>query len=155
MSNVSQMYVEDMRKKIGHDLLILIGSNIILENEDGHVLLQKRTNGSWGLPGGLMEIGESLEETAIREVHEETGLEVTDLKLVNTFSGPQYQFTLENKDQIYVVTSLYKVISYKGSMNLESDETLDLKYFPYDSLPENMEDEYIDYIKYYLANFVQ
>ncbi|OFI50353.1 NUDIX hydrolase [Floricoccus tropicus] len=155
MSNVSQMYVEDMRKKIGHDLLILIGSNIILENEDAHVLLQKRTNGSWGLPGGLMEIGESLEETAIREVHEETGLEVTDLKLVNTFSGPQYQFTLENKDQIYVVTSVYKVISYKGIMNLESDETLDLKYFPYDSLPENMEDEYLDYIKYYLANFVQ
>ncbi|WP_276530786.1 NUDIX hydrolase [Floricoccus penangensis] len=152
MSNVSQMYVEDMRRKIGHDLLILIGSNIILENEDGHVLLQKRTNGSWGLPGGLMEIGESLEETAIREVYEETGLEVTDLKLVNTFSGPQYQFTLENKDQIYVVTSLYKVISYKESMNLESDETLDLKYFPYNSLPENMEDEYIDYIKYYLAN---
>ncbi|URZ88481.1 NUDIX hydrolase [Floricoccus penangensis] len=146
------MYVEDMRRKIGHDLLILIGSNIILENEDGHVLLQKRTNGSWGLPGGLMEIGESLEETAIREVYEETGLEVTDLKLVNTFSGPQYQFTLENKDQIYVVTSLYKVISYKESMNLESDETLDLKYFPYNSLPENMEDEYIDYIKYYLAN---
>ncbi|OFI46962.1 NUDIX hydrolase [Floricoccus penangensis] len=149
------MYVEDMRKKIGHDLLILIGSNIILENEDGHILLQKRTNDSWGLPGGLMEIGESLEETAIREVYEETGLEVTDLKLVNTFSGPQYQFTLENKDQIYVVTSLYKVISYKGSMNLESDETLDLKYFPYNPLPENMEDEYIDYIKYYLANFVQ
>jgi 8-oxo-dGTP pyrophosphatase MutT (NUDIX family) len=52
-------------------------------------LLQHRKDGNWGLPGGLMERGESLEETAIREVYEETGLTLKCLTLLELFSGPR------------------------------------------------------------------
>ena len=54
------------------------------------MLLQKRYDGGWGLPGGLMELGESLEDTAKREVLEKTGLVIEDLKLLEIFSGPEY-----------------------------------------------------------------
>lgn len=67
-------YVKDIRAMIGHRPLLLAGSNVIILDERGDILLQQRLNGHWGLPGGLLELGESLEETARREVLEETGL---------------------------------------------------------------------------------
>ena len=63
-------YIEDLRKLIGHKRIVLNGSLVIIENKDGKILMQKRTypKGKWGLPGGLMELGESTAETAVREV---------------------------------------------------------------------------------------
>ena len=72
-------YVQQMRSMIGHRLLLLVGSNVVLTDQNQCILLQHRRDGTWGLPGGLLEPGESLEETAIREVKEETNLEVHNL----------------------------------------------------------------------------
>ncbi|WP_347342956.1 NUDIX domain-containing protein [Lysinibacillus pakistanensis] len=63
-----------LRQYVGHQPIILPGSAVIILNNANEVLLQKRYEGGWGLPGGLMELGESLEDTAKREVFEETGL---------------------------------------------------------------------------------
>ena len=97
LNTPTENYVSTIRKKIGNDLLILVGSNVIIENELDQVLLQKRSSGTWGLPGGLLEVGETLEQTAIREVFEETGLTIEELKLIHTFSGQDYHFVLQNK----------------------------------------------------------
>jgi ADP-ribose pyrophosphatase YjhB (NUDIX family) len=138
-------YVKNIRKKIGHDPLILIGSNVIIE-KNGQILLQQRANGNWGLPGGLMEFGETLEYTAEREVFEETNLEVSNLKLINLYSGKDYVFTLDNKDQINVVTAVYYTNQFTGQMNGDNDETLDLKFIDPNNLPESTEQEYVTYI---------
>lgn len=138
-------YVKNIRKKIGHDPLILIGSNVIIEKK-GKILLQQRANGNWGLPGGLMEFGETLEYTAEREVFEETNLEVSNLKLINLYSGKDYVFTLDNKDQINVVTAVYYTNQFTGQMNGDNDETLDLKFMDPNNLPESTEQEYVTYI---------
>lgn len=66
-------YVKDLRELVGNRPLILPGAVAIILNDQNEVLLQHRIDGGWGLPGGLMELGESLEETARREVKEETG----------------------------------------------------------------------------------
>lgn len=138
-------YVKNIRKKIGHDPLILIGSNVIIE-KNGKILLQQRANGNWGLPGGLMEFGETLEYTAEREVFEETNLEVSNLKLINLYSGKDYVFTLDNKDHINVVTAVYYTNQFTGQMNGNNDETLDLKFIDPNNLPESTEQEYVTYI---------
>ncbi|MFV0396283.1 MAG: NUDIX hydrolase [Coprobacillaceae bacterium] len=143
-------YVTDIRKKIGHDALILVGSNVLIVDENNRFLLQKRKNGSWGLLGGLLEMGETLEETAIREVYEESKLEIDDLQLINVFSGPKYHFTLDNKDEIYVITSLYYAKTVSGNMKIDNEESFDLQYFTFNELPNDLEEEYRDYINYYI-----
>lgn len=57
-------YVSDMRKWTGHKPLLLTGAVVIIVNPLGQLLLQLREDGTYGLPGGLAELGESLEEAA-------------------------------------------------------------------------------------------
>lgn len=128
---MSQTFV----KKLGMTCWFWLDRILFIENEQHQVLLQKRHSGTWGLPGGLLEVGESLEETAIREVFEETGLEVKELQLIHTFSGKEYHFILPNGDEIYVITSLYKALDFSGELMIDGKETLELKYFDDASLP--------------------
>lgn len=62
-------------------------------NEIGEILFQRRSDSfDWGLPGGAMEPGETPEETARRELKEETGLDAGALQLLGVFSGPRYYY---------------------------------------------------------------
>jgi 8-oxo-dGTP pyrophosphatase MutT (NUDIX family) len=146
-------YVKTMRSLIGHRPLQLIGSNVLIFNKEKQLLLQQRTNGAWGLPGGLMEINETLEETARREVLEETGLTIDKLELIGVFSGPPYFFTLPNQDQIYVVTAVYVTTEVKGEIVADGVESKQVKYFPLSDLPSPVEEEYMDYIRAFQERF--
>ena len=76
-------YVKYIRERVGHDTINLTGVNVLIINKDNKLLLQKRGTFpfKWGLVGGITELGESLEATAIREAKEETGLNIKELEL--------------------------------------------------------------------------
>ena len=79
-------YLHDLRAKIGHDLLLTPGVAAVILNDAGHVLLQRRSDdGEWGLPGGAMEPGEEPAESLVREVREETALEVVPERIVGVY----------------------------------------------------------------------
>ncbi|HGK4674399.1 TPA: NUDIX hydrolase [Kluyvera georgiana] len=143
-------YVQQMRSMIGHRLLLLAGSNVIMTDQNQCILLQHRRDGTWGLPGGLLEPGESLEETAIREVKEETNLNIHNLTLLGVFSGPEYTFTLHNQDEINVITSLFWSGDWTGEMVNDPEEGQELAFFSPLDLPDNMDKEYRMYISHYL-----
>ena len=145
-------YIEELRKIVGHRPLILAGANVVIVNTDDRILLQRRADGSWGLPGGLMELGESLEDAARREALEETGLVVGELTLVGIFSGERYYFkVVHNGDELYSVTAVYVTRDVTGEINGDNEETLELRYFHPGEMPEDMDDEYLDYIQAYLS----
>jgi 8-oxo-dGTP pyrophosphatase MutT (NUDIX family) len=143
-------YVRDLRKLVGHTPLILPGSVVLILNNQNELLLQHRTDGGWGLPGGLMELGKSLEDTARREVKEETGLDIGELKLLGVFSGEEYFFKVSNGDELYSVTAVFVTKDIKGEIQKDETESLDLKFFGLQNLPKGLTDEYRSYIEPYI-----
>lgn len=132
-------YISSLRDKVGHAPVILVGALVLIFNKDKQVLLQLRSdNESWGLPGGTMELGESFEEAATREVYEETNLEMQNLKFITNFSGKDYHMVYPNGDQAYTVTVLFESEEYEGELSADIKETQNLKFFDIDKLPQNI-----------------
>ena len=91
------------------------------------ILLIKRGNhpfkGCWALPGGFAEPGETIEETAARELREETGVEGVDLRLVGIYSKP-------NRDpREWVVTAAYATVLPEGSIVAAGDDAAEARWF--------------------------
>lgn len=143
-------YFKYLRQFVGKRPIILPGSAVIILNEKDEILLQKRHNGSWSLPGGLMDLGESFEEVAKREVYEETGLVVENLHLLNVYSGEQYYLKAPNGDELYSATAVYYTKDYNGEIKIDYNESVDLKYFPLNQLPKGINDANRGFIEDYI-----
>jgi 8-oxo-dGTP pyrophosphatase MutT (NUDIX family) len=133
-------YIEELRKIVGHRPLIFVGSVTVIVDDMGRLLLQQRKfpNGAWGITGGLMELGESTEDVARREIFEETGVRVGKLNLINVYSGPQNYIKAENGDEFYVVTVAYFTEGYEGVLNIDKSESIKFDFFYPNELPENI-----------------
>ena len=133
-------YIEDLRNIIGHRCISLTGSVVIITASEGRILLQKRTHpkGKWGLPGGLMELGESCEETAVREVREETNLEIDNIKLFGVYSGNDFYCTGETGDEWYVVVIAYTCKDFCGEVKINDGESEELCWFTLDEIPDSL-----------------
>jgi predicted acetyltransferase/8-oxo-dGTP pyrophosphatase MutT (NUDIX family) len=130
-------YLRQLREFVGHRPIIAAGATLVVRNSDERLLLQLRSDTeTWGLPGGAMELGETLPETARRELREETGLEGGELRLLDVLSGPEYFFIYPNGDQLYSVIALYEASGVTEGTHIPDSETLRLSYFSLDELPE-------------------
>ena len=131
-------YILDLRKKIGHDLLIGVGAGVFVY-KDGKVLLQKRRdNLCWSMHGGSIEIGESVEDAAKRELFEETGLTANSMVLLGVFSGEGMTYTYPNGDILQIVGIDYVCEDFSGEILEETDETIELKWFSIDEIPDDI-----------------
>ena len=130
-------YIRYLRNMVGPKPVIMVTAGVVILNETGELLLQHRADGSgWGPIGGFMELGETVEQTARREVLEETGLTVGKLELFGVFSNAEIQ-TFSNGDQLQVVTVSYLTDGVSGTLQPD-EEGLELRYFSLDALPENL-----------------
>lgn len=144
-------YFKYLRQYVGHQPIILPGSVVIIINENYEILLQQRHNGNWGLPGGLMDLGESFEEVAKREVFEETGLIVEELKLLNVYAGEKYYIKVENGDELYSATAVYYTDKVCGELKIDRHEAIDLQYFSYENMPDRLSETDRGFIKDYIS----
>lgn len=136
-------------------VLLQDGSSAIIVNEQGQILLQSRADRDcWGLPGGCQELGERFEETVIREVKEETNLDVLeeDLHLISLVSGKSRRNEYPNGDVVINNTALYLIKNYSGDLKWDS-ESKEMKFFDIDNLPQNLIDE--DLIQIYIQSTKQ
>lgn len=143
-------YFKYLRQYVGHKPIILPGSVVIILNDQDEILLQERRNGKWGLPGGLMDLGESFEEVAKREVFEETGLTVDHLRLLNVYSGSEYYLKVDNGDELYSATAVYYTKDVSGNLKIDYRESKDMKYFSINNLPSGLNANDKGFIEDYL-----
>ncbi len=128
-------YIKWIRSIVGHERIILNFAGGCIFNENGEVLLQKRRDVSnWGFPGGAIELGESAERAAIREIKEETGLDVKAEKLIGIYSD--YFAEYPNGDKAQSICTFFEFSVTGGKLFCDKKESIELKYFSLDDLPE-------------------
>ena len=144
-------YIRFIRELVGDAFIMLLSTSVIIVNEFNEVLLQKRSdNLLWGLPGGLLEIEESIEEGAIREVKEETNLDVELTKFLGVFCNPMMTWRETDKAKVYCFSFVGKVKS--GELKINDSESLEFRYFSYDNLPVIHSKDNLDSINAYYQN---
>ena len=132
-------YIMDLRRKIGHEVIMTVGCGVLIENEKGQLLLQKRSDtGQWCVPGGAMEVGETYEEAAKREIREEVGIEVSELSLYGLYSGTERLIHYPNDDEVYSLSVIFHTKSYTGSISDTDSEVLEHKFFSRENIPDNL-----------------
>lgn len=132
-------YILDLRKFVGHRPLIQVGAGIIVEDEQGRVLLQLRSdNHCWGYCGGSLEVDEKAEDAARRELLEETGLVAESLELFGVYSGPELHYVYPNGDEVSNVDIVFLCRKFSGKLKCQEEEVRELRFFPADALPENL-----------------
>lgn len=132
-------YLKELRKRTDHMPLVLPHSVVILFNEKGEVLLEERADdGFFDFPGGGIDLKESAEDAARRELREETGLIADELKLFKVYSGEITHYVYFNGDEIYGVDLVYTCHKYHGEMKPQLEEVKSLKFYDLKHMPEMM-----------------
>ena len=132
----------------------MVGANVILVDEKNRLLLQlRRDNKCWGLAGGSLEPGETLEEVAKRELYEETNLIANKLTLFNIYSGEKFYYQYPHGDEVYNVIATHICTDYEGILKKDDREVLDLKFFHYDELPLELNPPEVPIIKEFVSKY--
>ena len=101
--------------------------------EDGRIVLIKRNNppfkGHWALPGGFVDVGETVEEACVREAKEETSLDVDIVRLVGVYSDPK-------RDPRGHTVSVVFLCRRKGGVLKGADDAKEAQWFGLDNLPK-------------------
>ncbi len=105
--------------------------------EDNKILLTHENNGTWALPGGWCDVLESVKSNTIKEVKEETGLDVETIKIIsiqdrNKHNKPIYA---------YGVCKVFILCDVIGGEFIKNIETTEIKYFSLDEIPNNLAEE--------------
>ncbi len=115
---------------------LVVGSSAIVSDDDGRILLQRRSDsGNWALPGGAMDIGETLAQSAIREVREETGFHVRIDRIVGIYSDPGHVFAYDD-GEVRQEFSICLAATIVGGTLLVSSESTAVRFFPLPDLPD-------------------
>lgn len=141
---VIMSYIGGLRKVIGNQRIISISCGAIIENEKEEILLQFRADTkNYGVPGGNMELGESLIETLKREIFEEIGLEIetSQANIFGVYSGDKCTTIYPNGDEVQYVVFIYHIkINSNVIFKNDYSESCYLRYFSRNNLPEDIKE---------------
>ncbi|WP_424214255.1 NUDIX domain-containing protein [Streptomyces sp. BI20] len=114
---------------------MVVAASAVVADAEGRVLMQRRADsGLWALPGGGMEMGESLPGAAVREVREETGLEVEITGLVGTYTDPRHVIAYDDGEVRRQFNVCFTARVVGGELAI-SDESTDLRFVAPEDLP--------------------
>lgn len=131
-------YMMELRKIVGSRPLLQCGATTIVCDAHERVLLLRRAdNGCWCFAGGSVELGEHVADAARREVFEEAGIRVGQVKLFNVFSGPQLYYRYPNGDEVYNIDTVFFTRDFTGEVRI-NEESTEAGFFAIHSLPDDI-----------------
>ena len=132
-------YIMDLRKSVGHRTLMQVGASVIVEDPEGRILLEQRSdNHCWAYPGGSVELDEDVKCAAKRELFEETGIVAEELELFDVFSGKDTHFVYPNGDEVSNVDIVFLCKQFSGELKCQEDEVDALRFYDAAHLPEQI-----------------
>ncbi|MER6913730.1 NUDIX domain-containing protein [Streptomyces sp. NPDC000594] len=115
---------------------LVVAASAVVTDERGRILLQRRRdNNLWALPGGGMEMTDSLPGTAVREVREETGLTVEITGLVGTYTDPRHVIAYSDGEVRRQFNVCFTARVTGGELKI-SEESTELRFIAPDDLPD-------------------
>lgn len=132
-------YVEELRALVGSRALVLASVSVIICDANERVLLARRADdGQWDLPGGSLEPGETLEDTARREIREELGVDLGRLELLDVRSGPEVSHVYPNGDRVEGIVAVYVADHVSGELRPDPAEVSQVAFFDPHAAPSDM-----------------
>ncbi|GAA2890170.1 NUDIX domain-containing protein [Actinoplanes cyaneus] len=131
----AESYLGKVRASVGDtDTIFFVGARTVVLDEQGRLLLiQRSDNHRWAIPAGAMELGESMEDCAVRELWEETGLKATSLTPYAFYTA--YTYTNDYGHTYQQVLMSFVVHTWEGELLRQTDESVDAGWFALDDLP--------------------
>lgn len=128
-------HYQNIRDQIGSGLLLIPSVAALIRDSSGALLLQEKSDGTWSLPAGAIEPGESPSEALAREVFEETGFIVDRSRIIGAFGGPAFRHTYPNGDQVEYTVLLYECTASQSINPSIDEETVSLQFFSEERFP--------------------
>ena len=132
-------YITWLRSRIGHRKTLIAYATALIRDDAGRVLFQRRRDFAWwGLPGGVLEIGESFVECAKREAREETGYHIEPTRLVGLYCAPEFDVRYPNGDEVQQFTVALECHIVGGQSRPDGTETTANRFFTPDAWPDHL-----------------
>ncbi|MBL5798459.1 NUDIX domain-containing protein [Bacillus sporothermodurans] len=133
-------YCENMRQMIGNSSLIIVRPSVAIVNHYGEILLSRYSGATWGIPGGILQLNESVEDCITRKVFQEIGLKIKELKLFGVYSGKELINRVEESGDEYQTVAIgYLCTKYEGEITPESNQGIEAQFFGLDHLPDEID----------------
>ncbi|HYL69932.1 MAG TPA: NUDIX domain-containing protein, partial [Candidatus Dormibacteraeota bacterium] len=130
-------YMKNLRALVGNRLLLVPAVMAVIRDSQSRILLQRRAeDGHWSMPAGSIDPGESPAAAIVREVREETGLEVEPRRVLGVFGGPLFRERFDNGDEGEFTIIVFECVPCGGVLAATDPETAELRYFSSTELPK-------------------
>jgi ADP-ribose pyrophosphatase YjhB (NUDIX family) len=144
-------YWQKLRAAYGQDTLILsgVGGAIV---QDGKILLVRNIEfGQWQIPGGLQEVGESIQQALEREIKEELNLNMKATRLISLYSHPKWTGAYPNGDRVQPVGFFFLMEGDSSGFTIQKSEISEARFFSPDELP----DDTMEYSRFQVLDWTQ
>ncbi|MFC9601127.1 NUDIX domain-containing protein [Peribacillus butanolivorans] len=130
-------YCEDIREMIGNSPLIVVRPSVAIINNKGEILLNRYSGETWGIPGGILQLNDSVEECIKRSVQDDLGLTINSLQLFGVYSGLElYMKPEDGEDEYHIVAIGYLCTDYEGEVTSDENQEIEAEFFKLEQLPE-------------------
>ncbi|RBQ16477.1 hypothetical protein DP939_29590 [Spongiactinospora rosea] len=121
-------FLAALRARVGDALIVLPSVTACVFDDAGRLLFACHDGGVWAPPGGIIEPDEHPREAVVRELREETGLDIEIVDLIDVYGGPLFRNRYPNGDQVSFVITAYGCRVTGGTLTPDLEEITDARF---------------------------